>query len=1096
MTLQSIIRKILTACWIALSIVLHPLNLQAQDTFQKKIHMTWLNDAADIKQTPSDSGFIIASASTDSALAALSLVKTDKSGKVLWNKTYQIDGVNNNPTEVQQTADGGYIVVGNAYQTHFNCVGLGVIFVVKTDAIGTLLWHKVIGSSSGSKNSIGRSIQQTADGYIIVGSTQLGSGGTNRYGCPANDVYMIKLNSSGSIQWTKTFGNTNLEEEGYSVKTTIDGGYILTGSAEQESTLEPGVLVRAGYLLKTDGNGVLQWKKIFYDDGQGLNGTRSVNTFESVAQTTDEGFIISGMNSTKDGKTNYDALLIKTDALGNPDWIKAYHNGPINISTVSEENATEVYQTADGGYAFGGKTSNQTINRTELIYFVKTDTDGNVTWSKTYGEGKTDILGSYTPLAEGGHALVGRTYGSINSKENARDIYLIKTDANGNSGSCQRTTISSVLNLSLSVNTDMPATGSGGGTLNYSVSEKTFLIQDSIGCFSSPVTAYFDPSPTCLGDSTIFSNHSDASLFQWDFGDPSSGISNNKSDLFNPKHLYTSLGTYTITLTASDASGSPDSTVTRTVTILPAKFINAGADITLCSGDSAVLIASGGRIGWNKWNYSNADTIKIVPATTTTYTLVGNNGACYDTTNITVTVNIANASIIGIKDICLGDSTVLTASGGTSFLWSNGDTEASISLKPLNTNTHTYSVVLASDGYCYDTTDVTLTVSQMPVVSILGGGVSICSGQSLVLLGLGGITAYSWSHGNSLSDSAIANPVASPEITTTYTMVAFNGACSDTVTTTIKVTPSPTASVTGNSTICSGDSLLLSATGGSSYFWSTGETGSSITAKPRSSTSYTVSVSDGICPDVAVTRLTVIKTDIGEGLPVLVCAGNKATLSASGEGRFLWNTGSTESSIIISPATSGNYWVTVSNSQCTDTAQVDVTVVANPIANAGEDAVVFIGTSIVLNASGNGSYSWTPPTNLSCDDCPNPIANPLQTTTYSVKVTNTYGCSTMDSVTVNVDTSCGAIFIPDAFSPNNDGQNDILYLRAKCIKNMDFKVYDRWGELVFEATEVSAGWDGKLNNKSLNCNMFVYYLNATLISGKIVSQKGKISLIR
>ena len=91
---------------------------------------------------------------------------------------------------------------------------------------------------------------------------------------------------------------------------------------------------------------------------------------------------------------------------------------------------------------------------------------------------------------------------------------------------------------------------------------------------------------------------------------------------------------------------------------------------------------------------------------------------------------------------------------------------------------------------------------------------------------------------------------------------------------------------------------------------------------------------------------------------------------------------------------------------------------------------------------------------------------------------------------------CGDIFVPNAFSPDGDGQNDILYVRGNCIKNLLFAIYDRWGEKVFDTNDITKGWDGKYNGKQMNAAVFVYYLSATLTNDKQVIQKGNVTLVR
>jgi len=130
---------------------------------------------------------------------------------------------------------------------------------------------------------------------------------------------------------------------------------------------------------------------------------------------------------------------------------------------------------------------------------------------------------------------------------------------------------------------------------------------------------------------------------------------------------------------------------------------------------------------------------------------------------------------------------------------------------------------------------------------------------------------------------------------------------------------------------------------------------------------------------------------------------------------------------------------------------------------------------------------------LDCSSCSTPIANPLQTTTYTVTVVSDSGCISYAEVTIDV--TCD-VFVPKAFSPNNDGQNDELYVRGDCIKSLDFMVFDRWGNKVFETTDKNIPWDGRYKGEPMNTGSYVYYLTATLYDSSSIQKKGDVALVR
>jgi len=165
-------------------------------------------------------------------------------------------------------------------------------------------------------------------------------------------------------------------------------------------------------------------------------------------------------------------------------------------------------------------------------------------------------------------------------------------------------------------------------------------------------------------------------------------------------------------------------------------------------------------------------------------------------------------------------------------------------------------------------------------------------------------------------------------------------------------------------------------------------------------------------------------------------------------------------------------------------------------ANAGSDTTIVIGQSVQLDGSGGTSYSWTPASGLTDPNSPNPIASPTTTTTYVLQVTDGNGCIDFDTVTVFVNDNCGDVFVPNAFSPNGDLVNDIEYVHGNCLKDLDFVIYDRWGEKVFESTDLSKGWDGKFKGELMNPGVFVYYLTGTTFKGDAVKMQGNITLFK
>ncbi len=312
-----------------------------------------------------------------------------------------------------------------------------------------------------------------------------------------------------------------------------------------------------------------------------------------------------------------------------------------------------------------------------------------------------------------------------------------------------------------------------------------------------------------------------------------------------------------------------------------------------------------------------------------------------------------------------------------------------------------------------------------------------------------------------------------------------------------------TFSVT-NPCVFSPVSFTNSSTGATSYSWNFGDTQTSTATNPTHPYStpgtFTVTLiaSNGTTTDTSTQVVTIHPKPVASitGNDT-ICAGLSTTLTGAGGGTYSWNTGATTAPINVSPPTNTTYTLIVSNGPCFDTTTQNVVVIPGPTVSAGNDTTINIGGSVTLNATGSGTtYTWSPSGSLSCSVCPNPTANPTQTTEYIVTTTNANGCKTYDTVIVFVTLDCGEVYVPNFFSPNGDGKNDFECVYGYCIQTLDFAIYDRWGEKVFETTDPKLCWDGSYHGKMMNTAVFVYYLKATLLNGQVVTQKGNITLDR
>jgi len=297
---------------------------------------------------------------------------------------------------------------------------------------------------------------------------------------------------------------------------------------------------------------------------------------------------------------------------------------------------------------------------------------------------------------------------------------------------------------------------------------------------------------------------------------------------------------------------------------------------------------------------------------------------------------------------------------------------------------------------------------------------------------------------------------------------------------------------------------MANPSGGNSSFtynWSNGNSGQ--TASGLTNGNYYITVTDaaGCAQTQAVNVLEILGPTLNassfpdtcnkvKGLAIANAAGGNGTLI------YTWSNGA--GGLIDSGLTSGLYSVTVTDAVgCTQTKSVSVSQIPGPKATAisTSDNIVK-GASITLTGGGGVKYLWNPDTTLACNTCNITTASPLHTTYYCVLVTDTNNCVDTACVNINVENTCD-IFVPNAFSPNEDGKNDILYVRSlNCITQMHLQIFNRWGELVFETFNPETGWNGSFMDKQESMGVFVYYLTGTMLNGTNFEKKGNVTLVR
>jgi len=460
----------------------------------------------------------------------------------------------------------------------------------------------------------------------------------------------------------------------------------------------------------------------------------------------------------------------------------------------------------------------------------------------------------------------------------------------------------------------------------------------------------------------------------------------------------------------------------------------------------------GGKINSWHWLFGTGDTSDnknpvytyFSPGVNNVQLIATNTFGCKDTIVKPVTVLDAQPIKLGFNDtlICKGDSVTLKAEGEGNFSWSpdlninNNSTPTPVVDPP---STITYKVNIDNNG-CTNSDSILVRVADHVDLKIMNDTL-VCSGDTIRLRTNSNALNYSWSPATQCIDSHLQNPLVVTNTTTRYSVTARIGGCLDTAAVVVKAIPYPSVNAGNDTAVCYNTSAQLNATiTGSSFKW-TPPSGLDDANKinpvafPSQTTSYILSVSDTLgCPKVSSDTVTV------KVLPLVK-------------------------------------------------------------AFAGNDTSIIVGEPLQLHASGGSDYLWTPSTGLSSASLANPIAifnQAFDSIRYKVVVFNEANCRDSDFITVRVFNSPEpVIFVPSAFTPNGDGINDFFYPVAVGIKQIIFfRVYNRWGKLIFSAGATNKKWDGTFEGKEQPQDVYVWMVKAIDYKGIVYFRKGTVTLLR
>jgi gliding motility-associated-like protein len=571
--------------------------------------------------------------------------------------------------------------------------------------------------------------------------------------------------------------------------------------------------------------------------------------------------------------------------------------------------------------------------------------------------------------------------------------------------------------------------------------------------------AQLDPTYiSCDSYSFNFVNKAYRSDFQysWDFGVTS--IVSDTSTQASPSYTYPDTGVFNVKLKATNGVGCEDSAKTQ-VKIYP--------------GFNADFSVSGSCI-INPYNFTDLTTAKYGYVNSWQW-YFGDNGTLNDTTK----------------------NPVYTYQ---------------------DTGQKTITLIATSSKGCIDTATKILDVSNGPNVTTGFADTLICSIDTLQLNSSTTTNGalFKWSPAYNISDTSSSKPLVSPKQSTTYNVEVSYKGCITNDSVHVNVINKVDLGMPADTTICKTDSIQLLPTTDALYFsWSSpGSLSSSIIsspfASPSSNTKYVLIASVGKCFAKGSTTVKVVPyPGANAGAAAAICYGKTTQLNASVTGSsFSWSptnsmVDTTSLSPVVGPTATTNYVLKVYDTLGCPKPSYDsvlVTVIPKVIAFAGDDTAIVRSQPLQLNATGGTIYKWTPSSNLSNPFIANPVAifnDGGDTIAYNVRVSTPEGCYGNDSIKIYIFNTQPQVFIPSAFTPNGDGLNDVFRPTVAGMEQfLYFRIYNRWGQLLFSTNEPNRGWDGNYNGSKQESGTYVYVIEAVDYMNKPYVKKGTFVLIR
>ncbi len=683
------------------------------------------------------------------------------------------------------------------------------------------------------------------------------------------------------------------------------------------------------------------------------------------------------------------------------------------------------------------------------------------------------------------------------------------------------------------------------------------LVTDMYGCTDSTAksnyisiktpVANFDMSDsvsTCPPLLVHFTNLSaSADSIKWDFGDGST------SAIANPTHFYTYPGVYTVTMSVVSTGGCT-SVLQRKITIQGPTGTFVYTPLTGCDPVKIDFTATAQNTSSYIWDFNDGTTVNSNSAAIShAYTHTGSylpkvilsdSKGCHVPIIGTDTIKVYRVDTkfgFSTKAMCDSGSVIFTDSSTSNdsisnFAWDFGDGGISSVQNPSHnfTQSGTYypKLVVTSKIGCTDTlvspTPVKIVASPQAGITATGNGCTPLNAtfNGLLLAPDTSAISWNWNFGNGTT-SSLQNPTqqtySKSGVYIVQLKILNSTGCQDTVSKTIEAYVIPSVDAGGDATVCQGKGTTLSASGANTYSWSPA-TGLNCTncaspvASPVNETKYFVqgtslygcTATDSV--DIKVKSPFVMRYS----LPDSVCKGSTTRVFADGASTYVWRPAAGLSSTTLpnpeaKPDTTTNYTVIGTDDVgCfSDTGHVLIKVFPVPTVYAGGDKTINVGQTIDLVpviSKDVTNVVWSPTGNISRNFYPGITVKPTQTTEYTVKVSNDGGCKASDKATIYVVCNGANIFMPNTFSPNGDGVNDVYYPRGTGLFRIKtLRMFTRWGEVIFEnhdfeANNASAGWDGTFKGKKLTSDVYVYTLEVICDNNSVLTFNGNVALIQ